>query len=298
VSQIFRVPSLHKQDTWYPTLRKTVWVLEQLHDFVKPAIFEDIAQEALSFCHLSLINASELLKNRNTPGSTLEGCLFFVRHLLILKEIMHNLEADLRQRDDGKGFDRRLGSSKAVEFASTGGVTASLSQMFNKTTSLFLFASLGGVEGDLRGVKVDIDQNIRRGCEDIIAICSRTVCEPLEVWTGETRAQSSTKQTEIPSSSTPALKNWVSEVDDLNLRFREACERNLRSDVNRLRLYLEDQRTVHVLLDHVQERVMHVYAGYRDLVMMMGGSSKSGQDVLSVTLLRELLKEVCGESKA
>ena len=46
-----------------------------------------------------------------------------MRHLLILKEVMHNLEADLRQRDDGKVFDRSLGSSKAVEFASTGGVT-------------------------------------------------------------------------------------------------------------------------------------------------------------------------------
>ena len=46
-----------------------------------------------------------------------------MRHLLILKEVMHNLEVDLRQRDDGKGFERTLGSSKAVEFASTGGVT-------------------------------------------------------------------------------------------------------------------------------------------------------------------------------
>ena len=99
--------------------------------------------------------------------------------------------------------------------------------------------------------------------------------------------------------STPASQDWVSEVDGLNLQFRETCERDLRSDVNRLRLYLEDQRTVHVLLDHIQERVMEVYAGYRDLVMtmMMGGPSNSGQDVLNVTLLRELLREVCGESK-
>ena len=35
VSQIFKLPSLDRQDTWYPTLRKTVWVLSQLHDFVK-----------------------------------------------------------------------------------------------------------------------------------------------------------------------------------------------------------------------------------------------------------------------
>ena len=34
-SQIFQLKSLDKQDTWYPTLRKTVWVLSQLHDFVK-----------------------------------------------------------------------------------------------------------------------------------------------------------------------------------------------------------------------------------------------------------------------
>ena len=96
--------------------------------------------------------------------------------------------------------------------------------------------------------------------------------------------------------STPALQNWASELDSLNLQFRETCERDLRSDVNRLRLYLEDQRTVHVLLDHIQERIIEVYAGYRDLVMTIGGPSNSGRDVLSVTLLRELLREVCGES--
>jgi hypothetical protein len=33
---------------------------------------------------------------------------------------MHNLEADLRQRDDGKGFERSLRSSKTMEFPSTG----------------------------------------------------------------------------------------------------------------------------------------------------------------------------------
>lgn len=34
-SQLFQLKSLDKQDTWYPTLRRTVWVLSQLHEFVK-----------------------------------------------------------------------------------------------------------------------------------------------------------------------------------------------------------------------------------------------------------------------
>ncbi|KAG6850247.1 hypothetical protein H0H93_015799 [Arthromyces matolae] len=38
VSELFLLPSREKQDTWYPTLRKTFWVLSQLHDFVKPLL--------------------------------------------------------------------------------------------------------------------------------------------------------------------------------------------------------------------------------------------------------------------
>lgn len=39
VSQIFQVKSLDKQETWYPTLQRTLWVLSQLHDFVKVRAF-------------------------------------------------------------------------------------------------------------------------------------------------------------------------------------------------------------------------------------------------------------------
>jgi len=31
----FRIPPLHVQATWYPSLRKTVWLLNHLHQFVK-----------------------------------------------------------------------------------------------------------------------------------------------------------------------------------------------------------------------------------------------------------------------
>ncbi|TFK22225.1 hypothetical protein FA15DRAFT_706562 [Coprinopsis marcescibilis] len=41
------------QETWYPTVRKMVWILSQVHDFVKPPIFEDIAQEAALLCRRS-----------------------------------------------------------------------------------------------------------------------------------------------------------------------------------------------------------------------------------------------------
>ena len=35
VSQFFQPPSLDKQERWFPTLRKMIWVLSQHYDFVK-----------------------------------------------------------------------------------------------------------------------------------------------------------------------------------------------------------------------------------------------------------------------
>ncbi len=172
ISQIFHnVPALERQDTWYPTLQRTVWVLSQLRDFVKPAIFEDIAQETLAVCRVSLVNASDLIKTQQ--GKALDGALFLVRHLLILKDILVNLESDLRNRTDengaggGYGDVMRKTSTKrtTLEFgglsATVGGagVTETITNMLSKTTALLpegLFASLGvtsGLDNDLRGVK-------------------------------------------------------------------------------------------------------------------------------------------------
>jgi hypothetical protein len=97
VSELFRLPSREKQDTWYPTLRKTIWVLSQLHDFVQPAIFEDIAQEAIHLCRTSLVAAADMIRARGGDGAALDGTLFLVRHLFILKEMTQDVR--LAQRD-------------------------------------------------------------------------------------------------------------------------------------------------------------------------------------------------------
>lgn len=38
-NSFFRLSSYTKRDTWYPTLRSTLSVLTQLHDFVQVSIF-------------------------------------------------------------------------------------------------------------------------------------------------------------------------------------------------------------------------------------------------------------------
>lgn len=296
VSEIFQLPSLDKQDTWYPTMRKMVWVLSQLHDFVKPAIFEDIAQEAANLCRQSLVAASEAIKTR----SGLDGHLFLVRNLLILKEITRNLDLDQRNTIEPSS------SKSTTDF---GGVTETFANLLSRTTSMLpdgLFASLGMTRGEdgIRGVKHGIDHDLRRACENVISVSVDSICEPLQSWAERIHAYKSIppslekQDDEHPPSGPLSEQVWASRsaAETLNLRFREACERDMRSSVARLRLYLEDDRTVRVLVEHMQDRIMDAYAAYREVVWgMYAGALREREGTLSPVGLREVLKDVCGE---
>ncbi|KDQ55621.1 hypothetical protein JAAARDRAFT_59617 [Jaapia argillacea MUCL 33604] len=291
VSQLFnQMSSLDKQETWFPTLKKTVWVLAQLHDFVNPAIFEDIAQEAISLCRQSLVTASELIKVRKASSSSgtgnLDGGLFLVRHLLILKEVTHSLD---------------LVEKELVEY---GGVTDTLASMLNRTTSLLpdaLFASLGMPRSDetITDARQGIDQELKKACEEIIVSCSESICEPLRNWVDRLRALSS-RRPPLPTTSPPTTSDPVNpqqsalEVEPLAENFQLCCHRDLRANVARLRLYVEDEKAVGVLVGHIIERIEDAYEEFGELVKGRFGGELRGK-VMAQEELRVMLREICEE---
>jgi conserved oligomeric Golgi complex subunit 3 len=78
---------------WYPTLRKSIWILSKIYRLVnvlsvliiltQSAVFDDLAHQVVHLCIQSLFTASNLLV---TKKSRLEADLFLIKHLLILKE--------------------------------------------------------------------------------------------------------------------------------------------------------------------------------------------------------------------
>ncbi|KAG1869755.1 Sec34-like family-domain-containing protein [Suillus tomentosus] len=285
VSQLFQLPSLDKKETWFPTLEKTVWVLSQLHDFVKPAIFEDIAHEAVSFCRQSLVTSSNLVEQRSSTG-VLDGQLFLVRHLLVLKEVANNL--DYTPKDTEPRSD-------------IGGMTDTLASVLNRTTALLpdaLFASLGMPRGHdtFSDSRHDIDQDLKRACQEVISFCVRLPCEPLREWVDRVQAFNDARISFSPGSQAPLLteQEWAKHAiaENLHQVFIEACERDLRSFVTKLRLYLEDDRTVSVLVTHIEEAIIDAYLKFRNVVWnMYAGAMKTV--VFSQDGLRDYLKSVC-----
>lgn len=101
-----RLPAQDVQETWYPTLRKTLWVLSRLHTYVNDAIFEDFAGEAVGICSESIIKASNMINSvlsqqasstapamsSKMQANSIDRELFVIRHLLILKEMIRTLD--------------------------------------------------------------------------------------------------------------------------------------------------------------------------------------------------------------
>jgi hypothetical protein len=101
-----------------------------------------------------------------------------------------------------------------------------------------------------------------------------------------------------PDGPVPLLteQDWArqSVAEELHTKFVESCERDLRAAVTKLRLYLEDNRTVSVLLTHVKEAVVDGYMEYGEVVWTMYAGVLKGV-VYSEESLKEKLRVICDE---
>ncbi|KZT22200.1 Sec34-domain-containing protein [Neolentinus lepideus HHB14362 ss-1] len=289
ISQLFtQMSALQKRDTWYPTMQKTVWVLSQLHNFVKPAIFEDIAQEAIGLCRQSLVSAADLIKAKSTSASALDAQLFLVRHLLILKEMTHSL--DLRQRDLG------VGSSSGQDYLGD-----AFASVMNRTTSLLpetLAATLGLPQMDqgMTDARQGIDGDLKTACEEVIGLLSDPITSPLRNFVAQVRAYSNTRKAQPAIVTMPSLPTEKS-ASDIQREFHLACHRDLRAGVARMRLYLEDNETVDVLVGHATDRITDEYAEFQDIVWgLYAGALR--EEVTAMDKLSAMLREICEDNGA
>ncbi|KAF5391335.1 hypothetical protein D9757_002049 [Collybiopsis confluens] len=266
--------SLENQDTWFPTLRKTIWVLEQLHDFVNPAIFEDIAEEAIVLCQSSLavasdhiMNSPSTLSNRAPTASDsagaplssdliakntlLDGYLFLVRHLLILREVPARFGLGVEGSDTlGNSNVGSKSSFNGFQKATSGSVTGklplfdvahlvdkiaysdTLASLFGGGSAASLLATfgvipvdngelaIGGGKRTIGNAKRLINQSLRLACENTIATGTNDVCEPLRMWVervGAFSAASAFSKGEIRASSSaatpPSMPTTVATID-------------------------------------------------------------------------------------
>jgi uncharacterized protein YaaR (DUF327 family) len=68
---------------WYPTVQRTVSLLSKLHGCLPQASFDDLAQDAIESCRVSVMAASTMIK---VQMSTTDSQLFAIKNLLQVRE--------------------------------------------------------------------------------------------------------------------------------------------------------------------------------------------------------------------
>lgn len=89
----------------------------------------------------------------------------------------------------------------------------------------------------------------------------------------------------------PNQQTSSTNVTSLDESFKMGCHRDLRASVARMRLYLEDDRTVLVLLSHVQEKIIDEYVDFKHTASERSKGSEAS--LMSTRELKGFLKNIC-----
>ncbi|GAA5865630.1 hypothetical protein JCM3774_002078 [Rhodotorula dairenensis] len=271
----FKAPSEHRQKTWYPTLKRTVWVLSRLDAYVNDAIFQDFAGEAVTLCRQSLASASLAIAARppsdqfspTVAERKADGYLFLIRHLLLLKEMVRTV--DLVQVDRGPDFSSLTEALGALLRRGTS------SLLFNPRTLVDL-ASKGmpSFAETMTDAKTDLDAALKVSCEELIAHLSLTLTSPLRTFLDRCTAFLSSPsvtagtQSGAQAGSDLVAQEWASpdEVLKLHAAFQETVRTGTEPVVRRMRVYLVDDKTVGVLVPPLWEDVVDTYSTFYNLI--------------------------------
>ncbi|ORY35518.1 Sec34-like family-domain-containing protein [Naematelia encephala] len=232
----FSLPSAEAQESWYPTLRVTLWVLSCLYTHVKSSVFEDLAQESIILCRISLSSAAQLLSAKKPE----DGNLFLVRHLLLLKEMTAGLE--LGQRRGERGWS---------------GITDFLRSLLDNAGTMLGYTRVFKYSEPLTDAKADVDRSLKAACENLISICTQAAMSPLQPFLDKAANRSDL------SSQDWAKPHKVMELHD---QFKKGVRREVEQWEAKLMLYLQDQDTVKVLVPPAQNSIVDAYRHFHDLI--------------------------------
>ncbi|XP_071951133.1 conserved oligomeric Golgi complex subunit 3-like [Antedon mediterranea] len=157
---------------WYPTVRRTLVCLSKLYRCIDKAIFQGLSQEGLHACILSLIVAEQGIKKRK---SELDGQLFLVKHLLILREQIAPFHVDFSIKETALDFSKM----RVAAYSLFSQRSRLFSVNSNNAFLEFLFEGTPQVLEHYIDSKKDVDNQLRKTCENLIKNVTNTFISDL-----------------------------------------------------------------------------------------------------------------------
>ncbi|XP_046673137.1 conserved oligomeric Golgi complex subunit 3-like [Homalodisca vitripennis] len=164
---------------WYPPVRRTLVCLSRLYRCIERPIFQGLSQEALTMCIQSINNAADTIKTNKT---SLDGELFQIKHLLILREQIAPFQVDFTVKE--MSFDFSKVKTAAFE------LLQKRSRLFSSNALLqFLLEGSPIVKEQWLDSRKDVDRQLKTSCEVFIADATNSIIGPLTAFLDKVTVQ-------------------------------------------------------------------------------------------------------------
>lgn len=157
---------------WYPTVRRTLVCLSRLYRCIDRPVFQSLSQEALSHCIHSVSHAAQLISAKNTP---IDGELFEIKHLLIIREQIAPFRVDFTSRETSLDFSK----TRTAAFGLIQKRKQLLTMDSNNALLEFLFQSAPQVKEHILDSRKDVDRHLKAICENFIKDGTNLLIGPL-----------------------------------------------------------------------------------------------------------------------
>ncbi|XP_031104634.1 conserved oligomeric Golgi complex subunit 3 isoform X1 [Ipomoea triloba] len=270
---------------WYPPLEKTVSCLSKLYNSLEPAVFTGLAQEAVEVCSLSIQKASKLVIKRS---SLMDGQLFLIKHLLILREQIAPFDIEFSVTHKELDFSHLLEQLRRILRGQ-----ASIFD-WSRSTSLARTLSPRVLESQV-DAKKELEKSLKSTCEEFIMSVTKQIVEPLLSFvtkvTAVKVALSGSQNQKTESAIAKPLKDQafasMEKIAEILQKVNAAIDQDLPRVLEKMRLYLQNPSTRAILFKPIKTNIIEAHSQVLSL-LKKEYSPEDSQNILNMISLEDL----------
>ncbi|KAH8260281.1 hypothetical protein KR026_008797 [Drosophila bipectinata] len=261
---------------WYPTVRRTLVCLSRLYRCVDRPIFQGLSQEALKLCIQSVSHAGGKISTTKTP---IDGELFEIKHLLILREQIAPFRVDFTVKETSLDFSK----VKTAAF----GLLQKRKQLFsmgsNNALLEFLLEGTPQIKEHLLDSRKEVDRQLKTVCEKYIKDAVNMLAGPLVTFLEKAQgllAQST--QANTPPSSEPNKVSYVlrqspwaspQQISSIIQETQRLIKAKLSVLQRAMQLYLSNRDTEFIIFRPIRNNIIQSFVKLEQLLTTNGYST-------------------------
>lgn len=246
---------------WYPTVRRTLVCLSRLYRCVDRPIFQGLSQEALKLCVQSVSQAAAKISAAKTP---IDGELFEIKHLLILREQIAPFRVDFTIKETSLDFSK----VKTAAF----GLLQKRKQLFsmgsNNALLEFLLEGTPQIKEHLLDSRKEVDRQLKTVCELYIKDAVHMLVGPLITFLDKAQALLATNTT-TPETTAGKINyvlrqsSWASpqQISSIIQETQRLIKSKLAVLQRAMQLYLSNRDTEFIIFRPIRVSRMRIRRG-------------------------------------